>query len=88
MSLITKDMKMKFIQYIVNLLGVLSNNGKKQKAPMRKAPMRCGSFTAPKMTTAEIHALTGVEDGMIVYNTDTRQLLFHGTGSWLAINRE
>jgi hypothetical protein len=80
MSLITKDMKMKFIQSIVNLL---SNNGKKQKAPMR-----CGSFTAPEMTTAEIHALTGVEDGMIVYNTDTRQLLFHGAGSWLAINRK
>ena len=41
---------------------------------------------APEMTTAEIHALTGVEDGMIVYNTDTRQLLTHVAGSWLAIS--
>jgi hypothetical protein len=41
---------------------------------------------APEMTTAEIHALTGVEDGMIVYNTDTRQLLSHVGGSWLAIS--
>ena len=41
---------------------------------------------APEMTTAEIHALTAVEDGMIVYNTDTRQLLTHVAGSWLAIS--
>ena len=41
---------------------------------------------APEMTTAEIHALTSVEDGMIVYNTDTRQLLTHVAGSWLAIS--
>jgi len=41
---------------------------------------------APEMTTAEIHALTNVEDGMIVYNTDTRQLLTHVAGSWLAIS--
>lgn len=34
------------------------------------------------MTTAEIHALTGVEDGMIVYNTDTCQLLGHANGFW------
>ena len=39
---------------------------------------------APEMTTAEIHAIVSPEDGMIVYNTDSHQLLTHSAGVWVA----
>lgn len=40
---------------------------------------------APEMNTTEIHAIQNPENGMIVYNTDTNQLLNHSDGAWLAI---
>lgn len=40
---------------------------------------------APEMNTAEIHAIQNPIDGMIVYNTDSHQLLNHSAGAWVAI---
>ena len=40
-------------------------------------------FSLTKGTSAEISAITGMEEGQMLYNTDTQELLFYNGTSWL-----